>query len=368
VSQGAAHIDDIGGNPLKWRQRAQAFRGGHEYNDALKILDSDEFRPVKGDDDFGKAVLNGGGTIDGFKRVLRETGKFTNDEIDQKASHYEILRSKHGDVALEQAAFLSSDTASTFLSPGDQGRAEALDYISRISRGDNQTMAQLVGKHKEIAPAAGRGDTVAPFSDFYTAARSVSNATTPEARRQALQEAGAHLGDILQYTEGPEYALSGKGRVTEGSIAPIQRQIQRAMSNHDTAFKNGSVEVTRPDGSRVVLTEPQARQEMVEVLAQTSATADLLGRVSPEKQRLFNEGLLNQQIPGLPDTVRQTIDSISDTPEFQSTLSRYEREMAERYNRGTQDEAEMRRRMAEEQRNSLGGGPGVGMPPPSFGG
>ncbi|HSW85249.1 MAG TPA: hypothetical protein VLF79_01380 [Candidatus Saccharimonadales bacterium] len=335
---GLANTDRMGSNPMKWRRNAQQLRETANLNNADKLLQSEEFKPYVGDDDFAKAAMNSGGSVDSFKRYLRETGKFSNADIEQKGTGFEIMQRKFGTPALEQGAFQSALTASTFLAPGQSG--ELLDYIDKLSGGRSQTQAQLIAKAKDLAPKAGRGDVVAPFSDMMGQLKTIGAATTPAARAAAIRNASEFLADTNEDVEGSAYWFTGKGRMTEAGIPAIQRKIKRAASNVAAINQNNGqpITITRLNGKQEVLTEDQAHREMKQVLAQVAGTSDVLQQVSPEKQRLFAEGVLSWQIPGFKSNVIQNIDDFSTDPEFTETRSRYERNMAQSMQRSAQAE------------------------------
>lgn len=342
--QSAALVGQGGKNPVGMAARIKAARATATLTNTLRGLESsDAFKMLLGDDDASHAMLHGRGTRDDRMAWLRAKG-YDEESAKQKNAHIENIiaaSEKEGlsSQSLRQAAVLSAVQASTSYDTdpitGERGVGKLLSDIDMVSGGDEQTRAQMVGKVKQLASQAGRGDLSAPFSDEYKNSRNIAmqainSATTPEARLAAIQQVNESLHDKIVDVEGPGFVLGGKGRMVEELMPAMQRRIQRAAQNVEAAnlSQTGSIEVDDGEGGVRTLTADDANREMKEVLASTAGLHDLLSQVSPEKGRLFESGILRQNIPGFKTTVEQEIDSFQSDPDFVRRRSAYERSAA----------------------------------------
>jgi hypothetical protein len=360
--QSAALLGQAGKNPLRMADRIRAAKGTANFSNALQGLENSKaFAMLKGDDEASHAILHGRGTRADRMAWLRAKG-FDEETAKQKNAHIEnVLAAAEQEglspQSIRQAAVLSAVQASTSYDTdpvtGERGVGKLLSDIDMASGGDEQTRAQMVGRVKQLASQAGRGDLSAPFSDEFKTSRNIAmqaiNSTAPnsEARRDAIQQANAALTDKIIDVEGPGFVLGGKGRMVEELMPALQRRIQRAAQNVEAAnlSETGTVDITDGEGNVRTLTADDANREMREVLASTAGLHDLVSQISPEKGRLLASGLLTHNIPGFATTVEQEIDSFQMDPEFVRMRGAYERNLARQAggNTGGMDPAEAAR-------------------------
>jgi len=374
--------DEMGGNPLLWRQRARALRERQNLKLGMKGADEHEaFAPIKGDDDAAHAILMGGGTIEGARDYLRRKTKedgsqaFTEDEINRKVDHIRLARERMGQPALQQAAILSAVTSSTAYGEKDGGIGQLVADIDRVAGDNDQIRAQLIGQVKSRAQQAGRTDLSAPFSDMYEASKIV---------RRAKDKGGKTVGEVnrellrkIVFTEGAGYVLGGKGKAVENFMPILQERIQDAANNADTwnkrleQFTDPSLTDTQqrtftmPDGTTKVFTDEemqqgvaQANRELVQTMAATKALHDVAGQISPEKALMLSDGLFGQKMPGYDGNVLQFMNAHINDPVFNEMRN----EFKSVYGRDTaREQAAQLAQQAAQQ--AISGGPPGGIPP-----
>jgi hypothetical protein len=308
-----ANPDEIGANPLKWRENARALRERGRIKGGLEGLENHEaFAPVKGDDDVAHAILSGNA-----RKYLTDTGKFSEDEINRKMAHIDLARRAMGEANLRQAAIMSAVSASTGYSQG--GIGQLISDIDMVAGDDAEMRAQLIGQVKQRAVQSGRTDLSAPFAEMYEASKRIGTPTEGRTRQQQIEAESHYLLKKTIDTEGAGYVAGGKGAALEKFLPVLQERMLDTATNaqvwrermEQSTNPNLSAEQQRvfdADGNEIApeIIEQQSYQadrELMQAAAATKALHDITGQISPEKARLLADGVLGHQMPGYAENV-----------------------------------------------------------------
>jgi hypothetical protein len=337
--------DEIGYNPMNWRNKTRAIRERVNLANALQADEkSAAFQPIKGNDDLMQAALHGAGTRADAREYLVGK-KYEGQQLEQALDHLDLARKEMGDPAFRSAAILGAVTASTAYGKDPvtdeiQGIGKLLSDIDLASGGDESIRANLVGTVKGRAQQAGRTDLVAPFSDMFMASRAIGKAGSGDARRQAISAATEKLTDTIVDVEGAGFILGGKGSAVENFLPALTRRVEKAANNLEAAEATW---VSVDDGTIVEIDDPRApggkrpmtsdeayaqvesaKREKVQVLAATKALHDVAGQISPEKARLLADGVLGQKMPHSKNaTVMDSIREVVNDPEYNQMRNEY---------------------------------------------
>lgn len=348
--QSAALLNKAGMRP---RRIVSNIRGARTTSDMQQMLEGSEkneqYRTVKGNDDWLAAATHGRGTDADARAYLKDRGQ-SGPELERGVSLIRQAKNSMGERAFATAAAVDNAATGTGYAGGT---GEMLSAIANASGGDMALAGSMLAMAKGKAEGARRYDlSGAGFGDMYGQMNNINNAKSPTESAAAIQNASDYLTDKALDANGPGAMLAGRGQSVKNLVPAMQRRVRRASDAVKAA----------PVGSEE---RNNAERQYKQVLASTAGLLDVSAQVSPENARMLANGLLSANVAtaedGKPITLGQQIEANRGDREFMEMR----REMGQS---STNEFASAQARAAQAQAQQRGGFnmPGPTLPGPTL--
>ncbi len=298
-----ANLDRAGAKPWKWRGKMGALASGTSINQRDAMLEDDEYKRWKGNDDLNMYASMSTNER-GLRKLLTESGMYDLSTADGKRnleldiSSAEGMRKKYGNAAFRQATWIQGMAGGTAFdiektqADGTKRTFNAWEQAADIAGSDGAIQAELVAKGRGVAGQAGRvdqggisfGDGLGMVRQF----RSDPNYTGDDARKYAAAQ--------VYYRQGAGSLIhpAQKGSAVEAVAPAIVEDINNGLVGARMQYTDDAAGT--PNGRTAAQKSNDARVDMIRRFASLKAVHENMGNTSPEKAKILRDRVMSQQV------------------------------------------------------------------------